>query len=184
MVQFFVEKVQGIDRASLEAAVSPVLSAHGVESVELSHQKEREGWVLRVVVESLRSEASSEPSVHVGLLADISRDLSTALDVADFIPHAYTLEVSSAGLERPLRSLRDLLRAKDSVVKVHLVRPAADGQRVLRGRLTNVDAGGMLTVEVDGKPLSAPVADIERAHTVYELPARPKRERAGKTKRH
>jgi ribosome maturation factor RimP len=184
MVQFFKEKVQKIDLASLEATVAPVLSAHGVESVELSHLKETQGWVLRVVVESLEDRVSSSQSVHVGLLAQISRDLSTALDVADIMPHAYTLEVSSAGLERPLRSARDFELAKDSLVKVYLMRPAADGQRVLRGRLTNVDAAGTLTVEVDGKPLSAPAADIERAHTVYELPAQPKHMRTAKTKRH
>jgi ribosome maturation factor RimP len=122
--------------------------------------------------------------IELGLLTEISRDLSTALDVADLIPHRYTLEVSSPGLERPLRSLRDFQQAVGVMAKIHLSRPAADGQRVLRGRVLRVEDPEAVVIEVDGNPISAPFTDISRAHTLYELPAQPKRNRATKNKRH
>src|SRR5690242_1720852 len=108
MVQVFAERLHGIDRAPLEATITPVLRAHGVDTAEISYQMEQTGWVLRVTVESLEGTgAVGTDAIHLGLLTEISRDLSSALDVADIIPHRYQLEVSSPGLDRPLRSLRD-----------------------------------------------------------------------------
>jgi ribosome maturation factor RimP len=161
------------------------------------------GWVLRVTVETLdhaSSVAATEPlptesgspsslpaadSIDLGLLAEISRDLSSALDVADIIPHRYHLEVSSPGLERPLRSPRDYERAVGQLAKLRLVAPSSDGQRVLRGRILEM-AGDTVSVEVDGKTVFTPLTNIERAHLIFELPAHPKRSHAkpGKQKRH
>jgi ribosome maturation factor RimP len=177
MVQVFAERLHGIDRAPLEAAITPVLRAHGVDTAEISYQMERGGWVLRVTVESL--ESTSEPvavgaePIHLGLLTEISRDLSSALDVADVIPHRYQLEVSSPGLDRPLRSLRDFERAKGQLAKVHLLRPTPDGQRVLRGTIAGA-TDGAIDMTVDGKAVRAPFEDVERAHLVFELPTHPK----------
>src|SRR6266567_2482384 len=61
MVQVFAQKLQGISRAPLEAAITPVLRAHGVGSVEISYQMERGGWVLRVIVESLEETGGAIP---------------------------------------------------------------------------------------------------------------------------
>lgn len=174
MVQVIAERLYGIDRAPLEAAITPVLRAHGVDTVEISYQMERGGWVLRVTVESLEhTGALGSESIHLGLLTEISRDLSSALDVADVIPHRYQLEVSSPGLDRPLRSLRDFDQAQGQLAKVHLRRPTADGQRVLRGTISTV-RDGSIEVEVDGKPMMAPFDDVERAHLIFELPSHPK----------
>jgi ribosome maturation factor RimP len=184
MVQVFTERLHGIDRAPLEAAITPVLRAHGVDTAEISYQMERGGWVLRVTVESLEDTTAPSPvpageaaesaeGIHLGLLTEISRDLSSALDVADVIPHRYQLEVSSPGLDRPLRSLRDFDKSVGRLAKVHLRRPTVDGQRVLRGPITAV-RDGSVEVEVDGKPTTAPFDDIERAHLIFELPSHPK----------
>jgi ribosome maturation factor RimP len=182
-MQIFAQKVMGIDVGLLQATIGPVLRAHGVASAEISYQKEQPGWVLRITVAALDSPSSG--SVGVGLLADISRDMSTALDVADFIPQAYHLEVSSAGLDRPLRTAEDYQGAVGQTVKISLIRPAADGQRVLRGRLVGADERGV-TVDVDGNPIWTDIANIEKAQTIYELPAQPPkgRPKAGKQKRH
>jgi ribosome maturation factor RimP len=201
MVQVFAQKLQGISRAPLEAAITPVLRAHGVDTVEVSYQMERGGWVLRVIVESLddtrarpsevpqpSSPSSAPPGfepIHLGLLTEISRDLSSALDVAEVIPHRYHLEVSSPGLERPLRSARDYRRSLGHLCKVHLARPASDGQRVLRGHILDAD-DETIRIEVDGKPISARLDDVERAHLIFELQARPKggRPKPGKHQKH
>jgi ribosome maturation factor RimP len=197
MVQVFAERLRGIDRAPLEAAITPVLRAHGVGSVEISYQMERGGWVLRVIVESLEETDSATPeasegpaasgseSIHLGLLTEISRDLSSALDVADVIPHHYQLEVSSPGLDRPLRSARDFERAVGQLAKIYLRHPTADGQRVLRGTLAS-SKDGTIEVLVDGKIASARLEDVERAHLIFELPTHPKGERSkpGKHPKH
>jgi ribosome maturation factor RimP len=196
MVQVFVERLHGIDRAPLEAAITPVLRAHGVGSVEVSYRMEPSGWVLRVTVESLEdgsygAEANEELAaaaserIHLGLLTEISRDLSSALDVADVIPHRYQLEVSSPGLDRPLRSARDFERAEGRLAKVHLSRPTADGQRVLRGTIESFK-DGVIEVIVDGKIASARLEDVERAHLIFELPTHPKggRSKPGKHPKH
>lgn len=193
MVQVFAEKLQGIHRGPLEAAIAPVLSSHGVGSVEVSYQMEPSEWVLRITVETLGNgangasagpETGAEP-IALGLLAEISRDISAALDVADIMPHRYHLEVSSPGLERPLRSPRDYERALGQLAKVRLVEPAPDGQRVLRGRILEA-AGASVSMEVDGKTVNTPLTNVERAHLIFELPAQPKRSHAkpGKQKRH
>jgi ribosome maturation factor RimP len=174
MVQVFAERLHGIDRAPLEAAITPVLRAHGVDSAEISYQMEPSGWVLRVTVEALEGAAAATPEmIHLGLLTEISRDLSSALDVADVIPHRYQLEVSSPGLDRPLRSMRDFERALGQLAKVHLRRPTADGQRVLRGPIAGA-ADDTIEVTVDGKPMKTPFDDVERAHLIFELPSHPK----------
>ena len=91
-------------RESLIAAVEPVLAAHKCELVEFDWRREPVGWVMRLYVEHI----GHDPRLQIGGVgidecARISRDVSTALDVADLISHAYHLEVSSPGLERPLR---------------------------------------------------------------------------------
>jgi ribosome maturation factor RimP len=204
-VQVFAEKLQGIHRASLEAAVAPVLSSHGVDTAEISYQMEPTGWVLRVIVEALEKAADDEAKadaaraaeaeanenlvfegpIDLGLLSEISRDLSAALDVADIIPHRYSLEVSSPGLERPLRTARDFKRAVGRLAKVRLIAPAPDGQRVLRGNILST-SDDSISMDVDGNTVVTSLGNVERAHLIFELPAHPKRGHAkpGKQKRH
>jgi ribosome maturation factor RimP len=174
------KQTHGWDEAAVHAAVTPVLRSHGVELVEMTFKTEQGGWVLRVTVEPPwdpeQADPSSDPKaagLTLEVLADVSRDLSAALDVVDAIGPRYNLEVSSPGLDRPLKSPRDFRRFVGRAVKVHLTRPSPDGQRVLRGRLVEA-TDDAVTVEVDGKPISASLADVGRAHLVYELSSQPK----------
>jgi ribosome maturation factor RimP len=187
-MQLFAQKLKGIDRARLEEAIGPVLSAHRVHTAEISFQMEPTGWVLRLTIESLEGDATAsetpreEPTpieshrIDLGVLAEISRDLSAVLDVADLISPRYHLEVSSPGLERPLRSARDFRAAVGKVAKLHLVTPAEDGQSVLRGEIKGVE-GDAISVEVDGRAREVRLGDIGRAHLIFELSAHPKGKR-------
>lgn len=166
---------------AVEAVVLPILRAHGVALVELAFKTEQGSWVLRVTVEI---PDSLEPGggLTLDMLADISRDLSSALDVSELIVHRYSLEVSSPGLDRPLRSLADYRRFAGKLAKVYLSRPAPDGQRVLRGVLVAAD-DERITVEVDGRPVVVPFVDVSRGHLVFEMGGRPKsRPKASKKK--
>src|SRR5690606_20069475 len=97
-----------------------------------------------------------------------------ALDGDEIIDHAYNLEVSSPGLDRPLRSERDFRRQRGRLAKVKLHEPAPDGQRVLRGTILEADAAG-LRMEVDGNLHRVPFDNITEARLVFEIGAQPKK---------
>lgn len=160
------------DRAALEQVVAPVVRAHGAELVELELKPEH-GWVLRVFVEKEGAAAqrlsTKDAGVDLELCADISRDLSPALDVADLIPHAYHLEVSSPGVERKLRGESDFVRFAGHKAKLKL-REAILGQRVLVGELGAV-TGGKVLLNIGKQSHEVPLASIDSARLVFEFGA-------------
>jgi ribosome maturation factor RimP len=168
----------GIDRAALLRAVEPVVHAHGAEVVDLEFKPERGGWTLRVLVEkegaSVQALSTKEAAVSLELCANVSRDLSPALDVADLIPHAYRLEISSPGVERPLRGERDFVRFKGHKAKLRRRlsggEPAADGGggRVVVGVLDGVADGNVQVIE-GSRTHQVALATIESANLVFEF---------------
>ncbi len=105
--------------------------------------------------------------------AEVSRDASAVLDVDDLIPQHYHLEVSSPGIDRPLRAPGDFVRFAGEGAKVKLARPAPDGQRVLRGVIAEAPEGQVAMV-VDGKRIEVAFADVAEANLVFELKRQPK----------
>src|SRR5260370_41747260 len=84
-------------------AAARVASSYGLDIFDVQFRREASGMVLRVQIDRPGPAASAEESVSVEDCARVSRDLSAILDVEDAVPTAYTLEVSSPGLDRPLR---------------------------------------------------------------------------------
>jgi ribosome maturation factor RimP len=170
----------GVDLEKVRAALLPVLTAHGVEPVEIEWLTERSGWTLRVTIERIGA-TSSDASGGVSLedCVEVSRDCSAVLDVEDLIAQHYSLEVSSPGLDRKLRGPADFVRFRGQLAKVKLARPAPDGQRVLRGHLEEAPEGS-IAVNVDGKRIEVPAADVEEARLVYELQTGQKKGKPGK----
>jgi ribosome maturation factor RimP len=137
------------------------------------------GNVLRVVLE--RDDGSP---VTVEDCEAVSREVSTLLDAADEISHRYTLEVSSAGLDRKLYSLEDARRfvgrrvrvkTDEPVVPETAARPEAEpaGSRNLRGRLQGIE-GDVLRVfdEENRKTYNVRFGDIRLARLEFEWPER------------
>ena len=124
--------------------MDPIARAHGAEIVDVDFKSEQGGWILRIYVEKLGSTDSNadtrDAAVDLDLCSAIARDLSPALDVADFIPHRYSLEISSPGVERPLKKERDFVRftGKKAKLKLHA---ASNGEKVVTGILSGVEAG-------------------------------------------
>jgi ribosome maturation factor RimP len=166
----------GIDRDAIVRVVEPVVHAHGAELVDLELKTDRGGWVLRVYVEKAGAAAQAlstrDAAVDLELCANVSRDLSPALDVVDLIPHAYSLEVSSPGVERPLRVAADYVRFAGQKAKLRLRDPVG-GQRVIIGILAGV-ADGKVQVAESGRTHQVPLPSIDRARLVFELTAQPK----------
>jgi ribosome maturation factor RimP len=166
---------QGIDRAALERIVDVAARAHGAEVAGLELRPEREGWVLRVYVEKAGAAAgrlsTRDAAVDLELCANVSRELSPALDALDLIPHQYHLEVSSPGVERPLRAERDFSRFAGQRAKLKL-REALEGQRVLAGILDGV-VDGKVRVVSSGHIYDVPFSIIDSARLVFEFPQTP-----------
>jgi ribosome maturation factor RimP len=165
----------GVDLGRVRAALGPVLSAHGVQLVEIEWLTERAGWTLRITIEREGGSATDlSGGVTLEDCAEVSRDASAVLDVEDLIPQRYHLEVSSPGLDRPLRTAAEFARFSGMTAKVKLAKPAPDGQKLLRGTLAEAPAG-TVAVMVDGKRIEAPLADVVEARLVFELAPQPKK---------
>ena len=168
-----------LDRTRVDAVVDPVVRAHGGEVVDLEFKSEAGGWVLRVFVEKLGSADSNadtrDAAVDLALCSGIARDLSPALDVADIIPHRYHLEISSPGIERPLRKERDFVRftGKKAKLKLHSASSASHGEKVVVGILAGVEAGKVKVTEGQ-KHHAIPLDEIATARLVFEFGPAPK----------
>jgi ribosome maturation factor RimP len=152
----------------VRAVAARVAQGYGLEIFDVQFRREAPGMVLRVQIDRPGPAATAEESVSVEDCSHVSRDLSAVLDVEDFIPVAYTLEVSSPGLDRPLRGRTDFERFAGRRAKV-VVREAIDGQTFLRGRLAGVDADAALIDGDDGRQHRVPLDLVTRANLEVEF---------------
>jgi ribosome maturation factor RimP len=149
----------------------PHIVGAGLELVELDFNREAEGWVLRVYIDRPWSEGEPVSSSRISFeeCERVSRDLSAALDVADAITHTYRLEVSSPGIDRPLRRPHHFQRFAGQKVKVR-TGDMVDGRRNFSGTIRGVE-GDAVEVECDGRLYRIPVSAIARAHLVPDWDA-------------
>src|SRR5262247_1135225 len=124
-----------------------VASSYGLEIFDVQYRREGQGMVLRVLIDRPGAAATAAESVSVDDCARVSRDLSAILDVEDVVPGAYTLEVSSPGLDRPLRRAEDYRRFAGRRAKI-VMREQVDGQTYFKGRLGGIDRD--VDVLIDG----------------------------------
>ena len=145
-----------------------VAHTYGLDIFDVQFRREAGGMILRVQIDRPGPAASAEESVSVEDCAHVSRDLSAVLDVEDIVPTAYTLEVSSPGLDRPLRGLDDYRRFTGRLAKV-VMREKVDGQGFFRGRLAGVAGQDVLIDGEDGRAHRVPHAVISRANLEVEF---------------
>jgi ribosome maturation factor RimP len=127
--------VQPLDR--IRAIAERVAAERGLEVWEVQSRRESVGHVVRVFIDKPGPAATSEESVSIEDCAEVNRELSTILDVEDPLPFTYVLEVSSPGLDRPLRNRADYARFAGRRAKV-VVTEAVDNQTAFEGRLRGV----------------------------------------------
>ncbi len=159
-----IEKSIGTGGLLLEAAdrllvaiqkfAEPLLASMELELVEVQFRREGHGWVLRFFIDK-------EGGVSIDDCANASREISAYLEVEDLIDHAYHLEVSSPGLERPLKKKEDFVRFAGRLARIKLQEPL-DGQRVLIGNLCGLE-GECLMMELEGKKVFLDMSNIVRA---------------------
>jgi ribosome maturation factor RimP len=156
---------------------SRVAGSYGLDIFDVQYRREGPGMVLRVRIDRPwdgRSGETIEEGVTVEDCARVSRDLSAVLDVEDVIPTAYTLEISSPGLDRPLRHAADYGRFAGRRAKL-VMREAVDGQMFFKGRLGGIEKGAnrdgdvVMIVSDDGRSHRVPIGVITRANLEVEF---------------
>jgi len=145
----------------LRAVIEPIVADHGLELVDVVCREGRVPWSVRVVLDT----PAGDGRVAVERCVAVSREVGAHLDAADLIRVAYELEVSSPGLDRVLAREKDFARALGRTVKLE-TRRALDGRHRFRGQLARWEAG-VATLEVEGRAIAIPFAEISRAHMVY-----------------
>jgi ribosome maturation factor RimP len=152
----------------VRAVAERVVAAHGLELFDVQLRRESIGWVVRVFIDKPGPSGTPEDSVGVEDCATVSREMSAILDVEDPLDRAYTLEVSSPGLDRPLRGAEEFRRFTGRRAKV-VVDPAVDGQKHFAGRIEGVDGDVLLFRAEGNKPHRIPLDAVKRAKLDVEF---------------
>jgi ribosome maturation factor RimP len=135
---------------------------------EVVMRRERGADVLRIVLDRPGPAATPEESVSIADCERVSQEISTILDVEDLLPDTYTLEVSSPGLDRPLRDRGDYVRFSGRLAKI-VTREPIDRQTAFAGRLRGMDGEDVLFENEGGKLIRLPLAAISRARLEVEF---------------
>ena len=145
----------------VEDIVRPLLRSEGLSLVDVACKWEQRGWVLRIYIDK-------EGGVRVEDCAQVSRELGQILDVEDVIPVSYSLEVSSPGLNRPLKKEEDFIKYSGRNVKIK-TSEYFSGRRNFTGELLGC-AEGKVMVKVAGEEVFAvPLSSILKANLEIEL---------------
>ena len=147
----------------LRRLVEPIVQEHGLELVDVEFARGRPPWRLRVVVDT----SEMDGRVPVDRCAEVSRELGARLDAAGAIETRYLLEVTTPGFDRVLAREKDFVAARGAEVRLETRRPQ-DGRRRFRGRLAAFEAGE-LRLEVEGREVMIPLAEVAKANCVYEF---------------
>ena len=152
----------------IRAIAVRVAGAHGLDVWDVQSRREASGHVVRVFIDRPGPAATPEDSVSIEDCEQVNREISTILDVEDPLPFAYTLEVSSPGLDRPLRSTEDYRRFAGRLAKV-VVSEAVDNQKAFEGRLRGLEQEDVLLEAPNGRMHRLPLRLITRARLEVEF---------------
>jgi len=149
-------------QGKIRVLAEDLLANLGYELVDLEFSQNDEGSLLRLFVDK-------EGGVTLDDCTHVSRMFGALLDVEDPISGGYNLEISSPGLNRPLRRFRDFSARIGETVKVTLVRPL-DGRRRFKGVLKEVTEEPLtVTIEVDGEEYIVPLDESSKCNLVYKF---------------
>jgi ribosome maturation factor RimP len=170
---FFTARQQALTR--VREAAERVARSCGLEIFDVQLRRESIGTVLRVIIDRPDRGVPEKPEEAVGIAEcqRVSQDLSALLDVEEdqlneaALDQQYTLEVSSPGLDRPLRHEADYRRFQGRLAKLVTVAPL-NGQSAFAGRITRV-ADGVVVLEEGRRTHHVPIAQIKRGNLAVEF---------------
>ena len=144
---------------NVKETIEPLLNSQGIELVELQLKQHKGRWLVRIFVDN-----------DVGISLDDCRRLNSEIghlmDAENVFPASYVLEVSSPGLDRPLRNMRDFRRQYQRVVTVFLHVPHLDKAQY-KGRVADVTESHLILQTDSDTPVTIPFQSID--HGVVEL---------------
>ncbi|MDH5405717.1 MAG: ribosome maturation factor RimP [Candidatus Aminicenantes bacterium] len=156
-----MERIETI-RKKVEEIAESVASSEGLELVLVEYKQQGGRWVLTVYIDK-------EEGVGLNDCQNISKQLSTIFDVENVIPHRYTLEVSSPGLNRPLVKEKDYIRFRGKKVKIETVNPIEGRKRFVGSLIGCQDGIISLALEKGEQPLTIPLKEVAKARLKVEL---------------
>ncbi len=151
----------------IDALAAPLCDRVGVELLDVEY----EGGVVRLVVDH-------PDGVGMDAIASVTREMSRALDHEDPIAGTYTLEVTSPGLERPLKRPEHFIRSLGAIVTIKTA-PGVEGDRRVAGVLASADESGIVVRAAGGDERSLRHDEILKARTVFTWNPEPKSARKG-----
>jgi ribosome maturation factor RimP len=146
--------------AKIKELARPLADEMGLELVDVEYKTG--GDFLRVFIDRPGQRVSMEDC------SGLSRRISAVLDADDPIPHPYNLEVSSPGLDRPLKKAEDFIRHAGQPVKAVIGQPL-NGQNTFIGRIGDVQNGMVRIILKDQESVWLPLAQIKKARLEVEL---------------
>lgn len=150
----------------VRAIALPILESMQLELVEIEYKRTGREALLRLFIDK-------EGGVALDDCSDFSRELSLVLDVEDIIPCEYTLEVSSPGLDRPLKTQADYDRFKGRLVKVRTYEPCPDEagnrRKTFLGYLEGLQDGNVVIKLKEGQGASIPLERVAKANLEFEF---------------
>jgi len=147
-----------IDR--VKAVGNSLLISQKMELVDVEYRREPGGWILRLFIDK-------QGGVTLDDCTRVSQEMARSLDVEDFIFNPYRLEVSSPGLDRPLKDERDFIRFCERRIRVKTIDPIGK-QKSFKGKLRTC-VEGRIEMETDGGMVEIPLSNIARANLEVEF---------------
>ena len=135
-----------------------VAAANSVEVLQTQLRRQGRSRVLSVVLDA-------DDPVEADVVERVTKELSQLLDEADPLPGSYVLEVTTSGLDRPLRTARDFRRQRGHQVRVTRAPAGADTTAAVQGTVVAVDERAV-TLEVGGDRLEVPLSEVVRGTVV------------------
>ena len=159
MVQTMSEMASPVIK-EVTALIEPILDDMEIELVDIEFLSEQGRWVLRIYVDQ-------SGGITLDACARVSREIDDLIEVKDIFHQGYVLEVSSPGLNRPLKKEKDFEKAVGKKIKIRMATPLK-GQRNFRGSLRSFQ-DGVLYLSVKDNLLLLPYGDVEKANLVYDF---------------
>ncbi|MDH5386843.1 MAG: ribosome maturation factor RimP [Gammaproteobacteria bacterium] len=138
----------------------PVIEDMGYELIEIEYHPNPNYGVLRLYIDK-------EDGILVEDCSAVSRQISAILDVEDPVPGKFNLEVSSPGMDRPLRRVEDFERFTGEVAKIK-TSMIFEGQRNFKGRINGIE-DDLVIIECENKEVRLPVTAIDKARLVPDF---------------
>lgn len=153
-------KPEGVEDR-IRGLAGPVAEGFGLELVDVTFTSEFGRRILRIYIDK-------PGGITVDDCEMVSRELSTVLDVEDPIPQSYTLEVSSPGLDRPLKTEKDFARFVGRRARIKS-KEAIEGRRNFKAIIDETSNGQVSVTDFDGKKFTIAISNIEKAKLEIEI---------------